>query len=108
MRGARVFCNTYCVRYAHGRVTFDLAVENTRTLFEAAEWAGVGRVVHFSVTNPSPESALSYFRGTAQVEDMLAGLGVPYIIRPTLVFGVGDLLFNNMAWALRRLPAFPV
>ena len=37
------------------------------------------------------------------------GLGVTYaIIRPTLVFGVGDLLLNNMAWALRRFPVFPV
>ena len=37
------------------------------------------------------------------------GLGVPYaIIRPTLVFGVGDLLLNNMAWALRRFAVFPV
>ena len=40
---------------------------------------------------------------------MLVGLGIPYaIIRPTLVFGVGDLLLNNMAWALRRFPVFPV
>ena len=30
------------------------------------------------------------------------------IIRPTLVFGEGDLLLSNMAWALRRFPAFPV
>ena len=79
------------------------------TLFEAAKSAGVGRIVHFSVTNPSSESRLPYFRGKAQVEDMLVGLGVPYaIIRPTLVFGVGDLLLNNMAWALRRFPVFPV
>ena len=43
------------------------------------------------------------------MEDMLKGLGVSYtIIRPTLVFGVGDLLLNNMAWALRRFPVFPV
>ncbi len=109
MQGAGVFYNTYWVRYAHGRITFYLAVENTRTLFEAAERAGVSRIVHFSVTNPSPESALPYFRGKARVEDMLKGLGVPYaIIRPTLVFGEGDLLLNNMAWALRRFPVFPV
>ena len=109
MQGAGVFYNTYWIRYAHGRITFDLAVENTRTLFEAAERAGVGRIVHFSVTNPSSESGLPYFRGKAQVEAMLVGLGVPYaIIRPTLVFGVGDLLLNNMAWALRRFPVFPV
>ena len=109
MQGAGVFYNTYWIRYAHGRVTFDLAVENTRTLFEAARRAGVGRVVHFSVTNASPESGLPYFRAKAQVEDMLTNLGIPYaIIRPTLVFGVGDLLLNNIAWALRRFPVFPV
>ena len=109
MQGAGVFYNTYWVRYAHGSITFDLAVENTRTLFEAAKRAGVARIVHFSVTNPSSGSALPYFRGKARVEDMLKGLGVTYaIIRPTLVFGVGDLLLNNMAWALRRFPVFPV
>ena len=69
--------------------------------------AGVGRIVHFSVTNPSSESELPYFRGKAQVEELLVGLEIPYaIIRPTLVFGVGDLLLNNMAWALRRFPVY--
>ena len=109
MRGAGVFYNTYWVRYAHGRISFDLVVDNTRTLFEATQRAGVGRIVHFSVTNASSGYGLPYFRGKAQVEGMLMGLGVPYaIIRLTLVFGVGDLLLNNMAWALRRFPVFPV
>ena len=37
------------------------------------------------------------------------GLGVPYaILRPTLVFGAEDVLLNNMAWAIRRFPVFPV
>ena len=40
---------------------------------------------------------------------MLMGLGIAYvIIRPTLVFGTGDLLPNNMAWVLRRFTVFPV
>ena len=40
---------------------------------------------------------------------MLKDLVVPHaIIRPTLVYGVGDPLLNNMAWALRRFPVFPV
>ena len=70
MQGAGVLYNTYWVRYAHGQTTFDRAVENTRTLFEAAERAGVGRVVHFSVANASTESRLPYLRGKAHVEDM--------------------------------------
>ena len=109
MEGAGVLYNTYWIRYARGDMTFDRAVENTRALFEAAVEAGVGRIVHISVTNPSQDSELPYFRGKAQVEDLLRGLGVAYaVIRPTLVYGDGDLLLNNMAWALRRFPVFPV
>ena len=78
-------------------------------MFEAAARAGVGRIVHLSVTNPSNGYDLPYFRGKAQVEEMLRGLGVSYaVIRPALVYGEGDLLLNNMAWALRRFPVFPV
>ena len=109
MEGAGVLYNTYGIRFAHGQMTFDRAVENTGTLFEAAVGAGVGRIVHFSVTNVSKGSELPYFRGKGQVEEMLMGLGVPYaVIRPTLVYGDGDLLLNNMAWALRRFPVFLV
>ena len=53
MEGAGVPYNTYWMRFAHGQTTFDHSVENTRTLFEAAVGAGVQRVVHFSVSNPS-------------------------------------------------------
>ena len=84
-------------------------MENSRILFDAAASAGVGRIVHFSVANASSESRLPYFRGKGQVEEILKHRGIPYaIIRPTLVFGDGDLLLNNMAWALRRFPVFPV
>ena len=89
--------------------TFDRAVENSKKLFKTAERASVGRIVHFSVANTPSGARLPYYRGKGQVEETLKGIGVPYaIIRPTLVFGVGDLLLNNMAWALRRFPVFPV
>ena len=105
----RVLYNTYWVRFGRGRTTFDQAVENSKVLFDAAARAGVGRIVHFSVANASTEAKLPYFRGKGQVEEILTGMGIPYaIIRPTLVFGEGDLLLNNMAWALRRFPVFPV
>ena len=109
MQGAGVLYNTYWIRFGRGRTTFEQAVENSRVLFDAAVRAGVGRIVHFSVANASPDSALPYFRGKGQVEEILKETGIPYaIIRPTLVFGEGDLLLNNMAWVLRRFPVFPV
>ena len=109
MQGADVLYNTYWVRFERGRTTFDRAVNNSSVLFEAAAKAGINRIVHISVSNASSGSRLPYFRGKGQVEELLKGLGVPYaIIRPTLTFGAGDLLLNNMAWALRRYPFFPI
>ena len=109
MQGASVLYNTYWIRFGWGRNTFEQAVDNSRLLFDAAVKAGVERIVHFSVANASSESRLPYFRGKGQVEEILKASGLSYaIIRPTLVFGEGDLLLNNMAWALRRFPVFPV
>ena len=109
MQGSSVLYNTYWVRFERGQTTFDRAVKNSRALFEAAAKAGVGRIVHISVSNASSDSRLPYFKGKGRVEETLKGLGVPYaIIRPTLTFGGGDLLLNNMAWALRRFPLFPI
>ncbi len=30
------------------------------------------------------------------------------IVRPTLLYGAGDILINNLAWTLRRLPVFGI
>jgi len=109
LRGAAVLYNTYWVRFNTRYFTHAQAVENTLRLFAAARKAGVGRVVHTSITNPSLDSPLEYFRGKAQLEQALIGSGLPYtILRPAVFFGGHDILINNIAWALRRLPAFGV
>ena len=109
LRGVETLYNTYWIRFPHAGMTFEHAVENTRTLFRAAVSAGVERIVHVSVSNPSLESRYPYFRGKAAVERDLEALGVPHaIVRPTLVFGPGDILVNNIAWILRRSPVFLV
>ncbi|MEK9164594.1 MAG: NAD-dependent epimerase/dehydratase family protein, partial [Chloroflexota bacterium] len=85
------------------------AVQNTLTLFTAAKRAGVKRVVHVSITNPSESSRLEYFSGKAKLERALIESGMSYaILRPTVLFGKEDILINNIAWALRHLPAFGV
>ena len=109
LSGASTLYNTYWVRFSRGEVTFDRAVENTRTLIQAAKDAGVGRIVHVSITNPSLNSSLPYFRGKAQVEEAIVDSGMSYaIIRPTVIFGIEDILINNIAWMLRRFPLFVV
>ena len=109
LSGASTLYNTYWVRFSRGEVTFDRAVENTRTMIQAAKDAGVGRIVLVSITNPSLNSSLPYFRGKAQVEEAIIDSGISYaIIRPTVIFGIEDILINNIAWLLRRFPLFVV
>jgi uncharacterized protein YbjT (DUF2867 family) len=107
LRGADTLYNTYWIRFPDRQTTFEAAVRNSSTLFEAARAAGVRRVVQLSVTNADPASQYPYFRGKAAVEAVLAGSGISYaIVRPTLVFGDGEVLVNNIAWLLRRFPIF--
>ena len=101
--------NSYWVRFNHRMFTHAQAVENTLALFEAARRAGVRRVVHVSITNPSEDSPLEYFSGKARLEQALQKSGLSYaILRPTVLFGREDILINNIAWALRRFPFFAV
>lgn len=107
--GAAVLYNTYWVRFDHRDFTHSQAVQNTLTLFDAARRAGVRRVVHISITNPSLDSPLPYFRGKAQLEVALQESGLSYaILRPAVLFGKEDILINNIAWMLRRFPVFAV
>jgi NADH dehydrogenase len=107
--GTSVLFNTYWVRFDHGRSTFDRAVRNSLTLFDAARRAGVERIVHLSITNPHADASLPYFAGKSLLEESLIASGMPYgIVRPTVVFGHGDVFINNLAWLLRRFPVFAV
>jgi len=109
LRGARVLYNTYWVRFSHGETTFDAAVANTSTLIAAAAAAGVQRIVHVSIANPSINSPLPYYRGKAVLEQMITSAGLSHaILRPTVIFGGEDVLINNIAWLLRRIPVFAV
>jgi len=109
LRDVKVLVNTYWVRFDHGASTFAQAVEHSRRLFRAAAAAGVERVVHVSITNPALDSPLPYFRGKAEVERALRESGLSHaILRPAVFFGGRDVLVNNIAWLLRRLPVFGV
>jgi len=107
LRGVDVLVNTYWIRFDQGRNTQPRAVENTMTLVGAAVKAGVKRIIHISITNPSAESHLPYFWGKAANEKAVTESGMSYaILRPTVLFGREDILINNIAWLLHRFPFF--
>ncbi len=109
LRGASVLYNTYWVRFNHGHATFDEAVANSYALIEAAKEAGIRKIVHLSIANPSLDSRLPYYSGKAQVERAIMDSGLSYaILRPTVIFGIEDILINNIAWFIRRFPVFAI
>jgi uncharacterized protein YbjT (DUF2867 family) len=107
LQGVEVLVNTYWVRFDKGENTQPRAVENTRKLVNAAKAAGVKRIVHISIANPSAESHLPYYWGKAANEKTVMESGLSYaIVRPTVLIGKEDILINNIAFLLRRFPIF--
>ena len=107
LEGAESLFNTNWIRFPRGALTFERAVNNTRALIEAAEVAGVRRIVQVSVMGASPDSPLPYFRGKGLIEEAVRSSHMSYaIIRPAVTFGNEDVLINNIAWFLRRFPVF--
>ncbi len=105
--GASTLTISYWIRFPHGDMTFARAIDNTKTLFRAAQDAGVQRVIYVSIANPSLDSVLPYYQGKAQIEEALVSSGLSYaIVRPTVIFGDEDVLINNIAWIVRRFPVF--
>ena len=108
LRGVSVLYNTYWVRFNHAIHPRRGGSQHADPV-QCRQRGGVRRVVHVSITNPSADSPLEYFSGKARLEQALMESGLSYaILRPTVLFGKEDILINNIAWALRRLPAFPV
>ena len=109
LRGASALINTYWVRFPRGDATFEGAVRNSRVLIDAAARAGVRRIVHVSIANPSLNSPFGYYRGKAQLEQAVAASPLAYtILRPAVIFGLEDILINNIAWFVRKFPVFGI
>jgi len=107
LQGVDVLINTYWVRFDKDENTQPRAVENTRKLVNAAKAAGVKRIVHISIANPSADSHLPYYWGKAANEKAVMESGLSYaILRPTVLVGKEDILINNIAFLLRRFPFF--
>ena len=107
LTGVDTLINTYWLRFPRGGDTFEGAVARSAGLLAAARVAGVRRVVHVSVVNASADADTPYVRAKAALEAVVRSSGMEWVIvRPTLTYGPGDILINNLAWALRRLPIY--
>lgn len=80
-------------------------------LVRDAEAAGVRRFVHVSVPDAPPrlETGLPYLAEKRRVDRAVEGSRLDYaIVRPTMLFGPGDVLLTVMLRTIRRYRRFPM
>ncbi len=109
LRDIDIFINTYWIRFPYKGISWEDAIQNSEKIISACKEAKVKKFIHISVTNPSTDSPYPYFRGKAEVEQLVVQSGLNYIIiRPALIFETDDILINNIAYLLQRSPIFAI
>jgi len=110
VEGASAVVNLVGILYQRGRRSFQrMHVDAARSVAEAAEAAGVERLVHMSAIGADPDSPAEYGRTKAAGEQaVLAAFETATVMRPSVVFGPEDDFFNRFAAMARLSPALPV
>lgn len=93
-----------------GRQTFDSVNRGgAENVARAAREAGVGHIVHVSAVGADPDPAYPYLYSKWQGEQAIRGSGVPFdVLRPSLMFGIGDGFFTQLVKLIRWNPVVPV
>lgn len=113
LAGCRVLINLVGIKRATPTLDFEAAhVEIPRSLADAAEAAGVERMIHVSVAGAQqagPEAGPyldSKRRGEQVLLERRGALPIT-IVRPSVVYGRGDDMLRNLADTIRAAPLFP-
>ena len=89
-------------RETGGRRFDDVNVRGTRRVVQAAERIGVSRFVHLSVLGVADDPKLAYLYSKWRGEQAVRSSELDWIVlRPSLMFGTGDGLFNLVKTTLR-------
>lgn len=79
--------------------------ESTRRLMEAAREAKIRHVVYVSTLGAAPDRVYPFVRSKWLGEEEVRRSGVPFtILRPSLLFGIGDHFLTPLIRALRSSP----
>jgi uncharacterized protein YbjT (DUF2867 family) len=109
--GSQAVINAAGIPFQRGRQRYQAVhVEGARAIAEAARAAGVQRLVHVSgLGADSRGSRNPYIRSKVDAEDaVIGGFESATILRPSVVFGPDDAIFNRMARIAVQAPFMPV
>lgn len=82
-------------REGNGRTFEEVNVRGVERMLVAARSAGVGRIVHVSALGVTDDPRLGYLSSKWRGEQLVREDGLEWVVlRPSLLFGVGDGFFN--------------
>lgn len=97
------------IRERRGATFAAVNAEGARNAVEAAGRAGVGHFVHISAIGVHPNPRYPYLETKWQGEHSVRGSGVPHtVLRPSLIYGLGDGFFTVLTRLIRLQPVVPV
>ena len=84
-------------------------VDGTRNVLDAAKKTGVKHFIYQSALGSREGAASEYHRTKWQAEKLVKASGMTYtILRPSLIYGPGDLFTIRLAEMIRLSPVLPV
>ncbi len=108
LAGSQFVINAAGIPFQRGKQRYDAVhVAGARAIAEAANAHGVQRLVHISgIGADSRGSKNRYVQSKVEAESaIIAGFDTATILRPSVVFGPGDVLFNRLG-KIAALPSW--
>ncbi len=82
-------------------------VEGTRNVVEAAQTAGVGKVLLLSFLRARPDCGSDYHQSKWQAEEIVRASGLDFtVIKAGMIYGRGDHMLDHLSHTLHSLPLF--
>jgi len=100
IEGSQAVINAAGITFEHGKQRYQAVhVGGARAIAEAARAAGVARLIHLSGIGADRRGTTNrYVRSKVDAEDaIIAAFDSATILRPSVVFGSDDVLFNRLA-----------
>ena len=109
--GSQAVINAAGIPFQRGRQRYHAVhIDGARAIAEASRAAGVSRLVHVSGLGADERTSQNPFiKSKVDAEDaIIAGFESATILRPSVVFGADDAVFNRMGKIAAMAPFLPV
>jgi uncharacterized protein YbjT (DUF2867 family)/membrane protease YdiL (CAAX protease family) len=110
LRGCDAVVNLAGIKREEGEQTFQaIHVDLVARILDAMKAAGVRRLVHVSVVVARPDPSLPYHNTKWKGEELVRASGLEWtIMRPGVIYGVGDDMLAHLAKMIHAAPVFPI